>query len=118
LFLHDPFTHLIGKPEGGAILGAGAVPVVEPGDVELMRSTGLLSHSSPKISGNRIAAYAQARTDILQSGSGNIVELVISFLLRFSWPEIEVWFVPNFEIPICNLFDTVSLLPDVGQNSK
>jgi hypothetical protein len=23
LFLHDPFTHLIGKPEGGAILGAG-----------------------------------------------------------------------------------------------
>src|SRR5450755_3020447 len=55
------------------------------------------------------SAYAQTLIDRLQSGGRHIVQVVVGFLFRLSRPEIDVWFVPNLEVPIRHLLDAVPL---------
>src|SRR5580704_14805179 len=59
--------------------------------------------------------YAEARICVLQSGSGNIVKVIAGLLFRFSRPEIEIRFVPNFKIPLRHLLDAVSLYKVTGE---
>src|SRR5271155_3687348 len=55
------------------------------------------------------AANTQPRADTLQIVCRVIIQFKVAFLSRNATPEINIWFVPNFEVPLRNLIDTISI---------
>ena len=49
------------------------------------------------------------RSTALRAVGRHIVQVVVGFLFRLSGPEVDVWFVPNLEVPIRHFLDAVPL---------
>ena len=61
------------------------------------------------------AAHAQRRRNRLDVAGGVVVKLEVGWLLRRAAPEVEVGFVPDFEIPLRNFINTVALHEVLGE---
>ncbi len=57
----------------------------------------------------RRAAYPKPRTDRFERAGGIVVKLEVGLLRRTAGPEVDVWFVPNLEIPTGHLIDAVAI---------
>ena len=68
--------------------------------------------------GRRRAAYAEPAIRLLDCGRCVIVKLPISWLFRVASPEIDVGLIPDFEVPVCDLVDAISLdqMPSKSRN--
>ena len=65
--------------------------------------------TDPCCSGGCGAADAQSGTDTLQIACCVIVQLEVAFLPWDAAPEINIWLVPDFEVPLRNFIDAVSI---------
>src|SRR5260370_40620611 len=65
--------------------------------------------ANPRRRGSSGAANAQPRTNILEIECRVIVEFEVAFLSRDAAPKINIRFVPNFEVPLRNFIDAVSI---------
>ncbi len=54
-------------------------------------------------------SHAKPGIHLLNGASSVIIKLPVGCLFRLACPEINVGFIPDFEIPSCNLIDAVSL---------
>src|ERR1700729_3334343 len=74
----------------------------------------------PGCSSSGRPSNTQSGIDALQSAGCVIVEFKVRSLPRYAAPEIDVRLVPDFEVPGCNLIDTVTVnkvLCEVGDQS-
>ncbi len=63
----------------------------------------------PRCLGSGRTAYTQSRTHSFYCPRGMIVQLEVGGLRRPASPEIDIRFVPDFEIPACHFIDAVAI---------
>jgi hypothetical protein len=60
-------------------------------------------------------AYSEARADGLECASGVIVEIEVRLLSRDAVPEVDVGFIPHFEVPLGDFLDAVTVNEVLGE---